>query len=372
MNICIESQFLNHHERGGLLTYTEGLVKGMARHDKENDYNLIYYSLRRSSQFMPGPSDGRFKKSVLRVPDRTFRGKEWVIDQMFLPRLPRFFKKNKVKVFHRPAGYTMPDAPGVFKVLTVHDLRTLAIGDGFAKQNVFDYKKAILKSDVCVVVSECTKKDLIEHLDIDEKKIKVVYLGADERYRKIPAEDVAKVRAKYNLHKPFLLSVGFVRRKNIPRTIQAFAASKAKDKYQLVLCCYNKTEEYQQIAKESGVGDQVHVLKGVEDHEVVALYNGCHSFVFASLYEGFGLPILEAFQCGAPVITSNLSSCPEVAGDAAILVDPYKTEEITAAIDEVCSNDGLRHSLIEKGVQRAKLFSWNNFAEEMKKIYSMA
>lgn len=351
------------------MTYTEGLVKGMARNDKDNDYNLIYYSMHRSAEVMPGPSNGKFRKTVLRVPDRSFYGKEWVIDHLCLPG---YFKSNKIKVFHRPSGYTMPDAPDVFKVLTVHDLRTLTINDGFWKQNVADYKKALAKINMCVVVSECTKRDLMEHMGMDEKKIRVTYLGADERFRLVAKEDIAKVKAKYNINEPFLFSIGFVPRKNIPRIIQAYAASKASKNFLLVLSCHGENEKYRQVAAESGVSGRVRLLGGVEDSDAVALYNGCHSFVFPSLYEGFGLPIVEAFQCGAPVITSNLSSCPEVAGDAAILVDPYKIEEITAAIDEMCTNEDLRQSFIKKGHERVKLFSWNNFSAEMKKVYAMA
>jgi len=102
---------------------------------------------------------------------------------------------------------------------------------------------------------------------------------------------------------------------------------------------------------------------------VVALYGSCHAFVFPSHYEGFGLPILEAMQCGAPVITSNVSSCPEVAGNAAILVDPNNVNAIAHSIDQICTDSALRQDLIQKGSQRCKLFSWDNYAKEMKKIY---
>jgi glycosyltransferase involved in cell wall biosynthesis len=368
-NICIESQLLNHHQRSGLMTYTEGLINGMKQNDHENQYKLIYYSLRRNAEAMPGPSNGNFQKFVLRVPDREVAGRRWLIDTV---ALPGFFKKNKIGIFHRPSGYTMPDCKDVFKVLTVHDLRTLTIGDQYFTQNVDNYRKALSIVDTCVVVSECTKRDLMEHMKVDEKKIQVTYLGADERFRPASAAQIQAIKEKYNLVDPFLLSVGSVPRKNIDRIVQAFGASKYKDKFLLVLCCHLQADKYREMAKELGMRQRIRVLPKIEDSDLVALYSSCHCFVFPSLYEGFGLPIAEAMQCGAPVITSNMSSCPEVAGDAGILVDPTQVGQITDAINQICENGNLRQQLIKKGFEQVKLFSWNKFAEDMKRVYAKA
>ncbi len=369
MNICIEAQLLNHPRRSGLMTYTESLVNGMSRIDQENDYALAYYSLKRKPEEMPGPENGNFRKAVVKVPDREFVGRQAVIDQIFLPW---FLKKNKVKVFHRPAGYTMPAGNGIFKILTVHDLRTLTIGDRFWTQNIAQYKRTLSQVDICVVISQCTKKDLVEHFQMDEHKIKVIYLGADERFKPAPENQIKQIRSKYQLNEPFLLSVGSVPRKNIEGIIRGFAASTVRDDYLLVLTCNYDIVKYKFLANNLGVGKRIRILDQLGDEEIVALYSGCHCFVFPSLYEGFGLPILEAMQCGAPVITSNGSSCPEVAGDSAILVNPNEVEEITGAIDQICHDEKLRKEFIEKGFRRAKMFSWQNFAQEMKKVYSMA
>jgi len=369
MNICIESQLLNHHQRSGLMTYTEGLVNGMSRHDYENQYKLIYYSLRRGADMMPGPSNGNFQKIVLKVPDRQMMGRQWWLDCV---ALPAFFKKNRVKVFHRPSGYTMPPGNNILKVLTVHDLRTLTIGDRFFTQNVDNYRRALARVDMCVVVSECTKRDLMEHMKVDEKKIRVTYLGADERFRPASREEISGVKEKYNLNAPFLLSVGSVPRKNIDRILRAFAASLYREKFLLVLCCHVEMEKHRQLAEKLGIRQRIRLLGKLTDSDLVALYSGCHCFVFPSLYEGFGLPIVEAMQCGAPVITSNMSSCPEVAGDAAILVNPVELGEITEAINQICRQERLRQQLVHKGFERAKIFSWQKFAEDMKKVYALA
>jgi len=369
MNIAIEAQLLNHPKRSGVMTYTEGLVNGMCANDKENDYSLLYYSLSRKPQDMPGPARAHFQKTVLRVPDREFPGRQWALDRLFLPA---FFQKNKIDIFHRAVGYTMPRSNKVFKILTVHDLRTLTIGDKYAAQNVRHYQETLSIIDCCVVVSECTKRDLIEHFKIDEKKIKVVYLGADERYKPAPKEAIDTAKGKFKITGPYLLSVGSVPRKNIGGIIRGFAGCKYKNDYQLVLNCYMDVEKYAELCRSLGVRDRVVFINSVGDDDLVALFSGCHCFVFPSLYEGFGLPILEAMKCGAPVITSNISSCPEVAGEAALLVDPGKTNEISDAIDQVCGSDTLRKTLVDKGFARAKMFSWDKFAEGMKNIYALA
>jgi len=305
----------------------------------------------------------------LRAPDGEFWNRQFYIDRIVLPN---YFKAHKIKVFHRPAGYTMPSAKDVYKVLTIHDLRTLTIGDNVWKQNNADYQKTLNSLDMCVVVSECTRQDILKHFKVDEKKVKVVYLGADKRFKPSSQQDIKKTLDKYSLNEPFLLSLGSVPRKNIDGIIRGFAGARSKEDNILVLGCNIDKDKYTQLAESLGVAKRIRILDDLKDDEIVALYSSCQAFVFPSLYEGFGLPILEAFQCKAPVITSNLSSCPEVAGDAAILVDPNNDGQIASAIDQICSDNNLRKQMIEKGEQRAKQFSWDIFAKEMKKIYQMA
>ena len=161
-------------------------------------------------------------------------------------------------------------------------------------------------------------------------------------------------------------------RKNIEGIIKGFAGCRHKIDHQLVLNCKIDIDKYTQMSEELGIKDRVLFVKNVSDDDLVALYSGCRAFVFPSLYEGFGLPILEAMNCGVPVITSNVSSCPEVAGDAALLVDPHNTEEISRAMDQVCNDTRLRESLTKMGFERAKLFGWDKFADQMKAVYALA
>ena len=369
MNICIEANLLNHHQRSGLMTYAEGLLKGITQHDGANDYFLTYYSLHRRPQAMPGPEGKNFKKIVLRVPDREFRWRQRLLDQLIMPA---FLRRNRINVFHRLSGSTMPTGKGILKILTVHDLRTLTIGDTFRRQNIERYRRTLHRLDVCLAVSESTRRDLIQHFQMEEHRIKVIYLAAAERFRPASSEEIAQVLEKYHIREPFFLSIGFVPRKNIDGIIRGFAGTNVKKEHLLVLNVDRDIERYKEIARESKVLDRIRFLPKLSDEEVVVFYSACTAFLFPSYYEGFGLPILEAMQCGAPVITSNVSSCPEVAGEAAILVDPYNVSEISDAINQVCYNRALRLSSIAKGLERAKLFSWNKFGKEMEEIYSLA
>lgn len=369
MNIAIESHVLNHDRRSGLMTYTEGLVNGLYANDMENTYSLIYYSMTREANQMPGPSDRNFSRKVLRVPDQPFWGRQNILDGIMLPA---YFLTSKIKVFHRVSGYTMPQVKGVFKVLTVHDLRTLTIGDNVWAQNNDDYRKVLNSLDACVVVSECTKKDLLKHFDISPSKVKVVYLGVDSRFKQLGEEHTQRLRDKYDIRGPFLLSVGSVPRKNIEGIIRSYAQSKAKQDFSLVLSCNLDIEKYRALAKELNVDHRIKILDKLSDEDVVALYSACFCFVFPSLYEGFGLPIVEAMTCGAPVLTANSSSCPEVAGDAAVCVDPNSIKDIAEGIDRICYNTAFRMDLITRGRERAKAFNWSTHAQEIKSIYAQA
>ena len=370
MNISIESQLLNHSQRSGLMTYTEGLVTGLYHNDQKNDYDLLYYSLTRKAKNMPGPNGSeKFTKSVLKIPDRPFIGRQSFIDQIFIPN---YLKRRKIDVFHRPSGYTMPKVKGVRTILTVHDLRTLTMKDEILKQNIDQYRKSLEGIDICTVVSECTKRDLLKHFNLNEKKIRVTYLGADSRFAPSEAQRIKEVNVKFQLDEPYFLSVGSVPRKNLDGTLKAFAQSKCREKMLLAICCNWEYEKYKSLVDTLGINNRVRFLDKPSDDDIVALYSGSRAFLFPSFYEGFGLPILEAMQCKTAVVTSNMSACPEVAGNAAVLVNPHEIGEITQAMDALAENNTLRQQLIDKGVEQAKLFSWKKFANEMREIYEMS
>jgi glycosyltransferase involved in cell wall biosynthesis len=211
-------------------------------------------------------------------------------------------------------------------------------------------------------VSENTKKDIIRYADCSPDKITVTYEAADSMYQ--PISDTSKlqmIRQKYNLPDSFIMYVGSLSpRKNISRLMEAFSLIKTKIPHAIVLTGSKswKDASVYRTMKQLNLDDRVRQLGYVEQEDMPALYNLASAYIYPSLYEGFGLPILEAMQCGCPVVASNATSIPEVAGDAAILVDPYNVDSLAGAIYKVLTDDMVRKRLIKAGFEQAKKFSW--------------
>jgi glycosyltransferase involved in cell wall biosynthesis len=263
------------------------------------------------------------------------------------------------------------------KIITVHDIRQYLYPDISNSMNKYGYKiffpKALKSTDKIITVSHHTKNDIIKHFKIPENKIKVIHLAANENYKPLNEKEIINIKQKYNLNYPFILYVGALEQhKNIPTLLKAlYKLKKQGIKHKLVITG-KKGWKYKSIfetMEKLNLQKDVIFTGYVPDEDLPALYNAADLFVYPSLYEGFGLPPLEAMQCGTPVITSNTSSLPEVVGDAGIMVNPYDVDELANNIYEVLTNDGLREELSKKGLERAKLFSWKKCAEEHLKVY---
>ena len=227
--------------------------------------------------------------------------------------------------------------------------------------------------DKIIAISENTKNDLINLYRIAPERIKVIYVAADEVYRPMEnPERTAHIRQKYTLPDRFILFVGVIEpRKNIVRLIKAYNQIKGKIQQKLIIVG-KKGWLYEDVFKtvdRLSLNQDVNFLGYVPKEDLAFLYTACDLFIYPSLYEGFGLPPLEAMACGAPVISSNTSSLPEVVGDAGILVTPTSTEELSAAMYKVLTDENLRNEMKLKGLERAKLFSWKKTAQETIKIY---
>lgn len=369
MRIIIDAQPLLANKRSGLKTYTEELINNLEKYDEDNQYLLTYQCFRSVSADFYCPDSPRFSRRVMGIPGRLFPGRAGLL---FGWSYPRLFKSWKADVFHRPFGSVMPNIKGVYKVLTLHDLRSLEIQDVVWKQNIGQYVRTFKLIDKCVVVSETTRKAVLKYFDFPEEKIEVVPLAVGERFEPKDSSRMEQARTAFRIDRPYFLAFGSVPRKNTDRVIRAFARSRARNDFQLVIVGSYDGERLKEIIEENGVAHQVRLLSQVKDKDLEALYSGCHGLLFPSLYEGFGLPILEAMRCEVPVLTSNQSACVETAGDAAMLVDPKNIDEMTAAIDSLASETPLRLELIQKGRERVKMFSWEKFAHRMKKVYEQA
>lgn len=232
--------------------------------------------------------------------------------------------------------------------------------------------KTLKNTNKIITISNHTKNDLIDLMKIDPNKIFVTHLAANNNYKQIKDLAVLKnVRNKYNLPDKFLFCVGTLEpRKNISRLIEAF--SNAYDKINIPLVITGKRGwKYDKIFKtisENNLLDKVIFTGYVEENDLPALYNLATIFVYPSLYEGFGLPILEALQCGCRVITSNVSSIPEVGGNAVTYIDPYDVDDLTNAIVKL-SSEKQTPDIIEKGLIQSQKFSWKKCAEQTLKIF---
>lgn len=344
----------------GVSHYRENLVKNLLKIDKENEYVLYGGSLRRFGELR-----NMIHKYHTTVRGSNVKEKIYPISPMMgdfiwnrLHILPIEWLTGKIDVFHS-SDWTQPPSKA-FMVTTIHDLIPLKFSR-YTDPKIVAAHKARLnwvakEVDRIIVPSEATKKDLAE-AGFEGKPITVIPEAPN--YSPASKKLVEQVKRKYRIFGKYLLSVGVSPRKNTERIIEAFHLAKAGENLKLILVgrpSFIKVEEQR----------DVRLLGHVEDEEMAALYTGTEALVFPSLYEGFGVPILDAMNCRVPVVTSNISSMPEVAGDAAVLVDPYSTDSIVEGIKKALST---RQTLIKKGIARVKKFSWEKTAKETLKVY---
>ena len=281
-------------------------------------------------------------------------------------------------MFWSPHILNVALSSNVRHVITVHDLAFERYPEFFSKEKLWWHKylmapkRRLRHAHHILTVSQSTKSDL-EHLyKIPGEKITVTPLGVGSEFMLMAKIDtrLAAVQKKYHLPEHFILYFGTIEpRKNITGLIQAFEILKSyklqATSYKLVIAGSRGWlyEEIFDAARRSPHARDIHFTGFIENEDKPALYNLADVFVYPSFFEGFGLPVLEAMACGVPVITANRSSLPEVAGGAALLVDPYRTEELSTALENVLGDEALRNALSEKGSMRTKTFSWDYCAD---------
>jgi glycosyltransferase involved in cell wall biosynthesis len=265
------------------------------------------------------------------------------------------------------------------KVMTIHDLTFIKFPNyvpAIVKTYSSRIKKCLKWTDLVITVSQNSKKEIIEHFGVEPNQIFVTSLASrySREYYSVELNEQAIASIKYDFSYPYLLFVSTIEpRKNIINIVKAFNFLKQKYKIEHHLILIGKKGwHYQPIfaaIKNSQWEIYIHHLDYLSDELVALFYSKADVFVYPSYYEGFGLPVLEAMTLGAPVVTSNTSSLPEVAGDAALLIDPNDPMQLAEAILQVISDRHLRQELIDKGKKRAKLFSWERTARETLKAY---
>ncbi|MFZ2147972.1 MAG: glycosyltransferase family 1 protein [Sedimentisphaerales bacterium] len=291
-------------------------------------------------------------------------------------RLPKFLRKLKIDAAIFPKNI-IPFLINCPSYVIIHDLAYFAhrlnaypILDTIYMRNLIP--QSARKAAGVFAVSENTKKDIVRYTNCDPKKITVTYEAADKIYHHInDTATLQHVRQKYNLPDNFVMCVGSLSpRKNIVRLLKAFSRIYQKIPHNLVLTGSKswKDSPVYHTMQQLNLGNRINQLGYVEPEDMPALYNLAGACIYPSLYEGFGLPVLEAMQCGCPVVASNSTSVPEVAGDAAILVNVLDTPAIAEAIYRILTDCKLREELVYSGFQQAKKFSWDRCANTMLKI----
>ena len=364
-------------QAAGIGNYVRSLVDAMLAQDDTNQYTLLTSG--RPPRERPFPSAENVRGRSLIIPDR-YLNVLWY--RWRLPISATFFT-GQVDIYHGP-DFVLPPLNGKLrKVVTVHDLAFLEHPE-YAVPELAAYLKkvvpeAVEAADVVASVSQTTRQTLIEHFQTPLEKITLVPNGIRAYFRRITDPVLLEAtRHKFGLKSPLVLGVGTQEpRKNHLGLIKAFhkavsTGNKSTRPAMLALAggsgwLYEETE---QIVAELKLEKKVRFLGHVSDLELMMLYSLADVFVFPSFYEGFGVPPLEAMACGTPVITSNTSSLPEVVGDAAIMVNPHKINEIASAINRVLENKQLQEDLRQKGYTRAAHFTWVRSAQKMLSIYT--
>ncbi|MBL7036659.1 glycosyltransferase family 4 protein [Candidatus Microgenomates bacterium] len=339
----------------GVSHYRANLIKNLLDLDKENQYLLYGLSLRRSDElkkFTESLGSGAEVK-IFPFPQRLLH---LIWNKLHIFPLEKLI--GKVDLIHT-SDWLEP--PSVFaKVTTVHDLAPLKFPRITPKAVVAVHKNKLslvrTESEKVIVPSECTKNDLI---DFGVEEGSIVVIPEANNLTKTQSSSVVDVQQKYKIFGKYLIAIGVGARKNTEKIIDAYKLSQAGKDLKLVIVGGKPGIRLSQTRG-------VRYLGYVNDNDLSALLTGAEALVFPSLYEGFGVPILDSFACETPVVTSNISSMPEVAGDAAILVDPTDTRSIAQGIEEALSKP---KTLIAKGIKQLEKYSWKETAQKTLDVY---
>lgn len=356
-------------QTAGIGRYTRELTAALARLAAEADLRLFIAGARRAT-LPPPPGSATYHPSFL-----SERNHNRLWQRLRLP-VPVEAWTGRLDLFHEPDYSLPPTLPGTKTVLTVHDLAFEHYPDetmpgmlGYLQQVA---PRSIRRADHVIAVSQATRRDLVTLYGTPPEKINVIPPGVDARfYTQHTPDEIAAIRRKYGLPGgPLVLTVGTLQpRKNHLRLVRAFAAIKARA---ALVIAGGKGWDYETVRDEVGrlgLSDRVVFTGFVDNADLPALYRAATVFAYPALYEGFGLPALEAMASGVPVVASNTSSLPEVVGEAGLTVDPLDVDDITAALDRLLGDASLRAELRKKGTARAAAFTWARAAEGVWRVY---
>ena len=361
-------------QQAGIGTYARNLVAAMLAQDTTNQWTLITSGQPTDERSFPN-AENVVGHSVF-VPDR-YLNVLWYRWRMPLP--PPSLFTGHADLYHGLDFVLPPLNRKIRKVVTVYDLAFLEHPE-YAVPSLAEYLKkvvpqAVASADVVATISHEVSRTLIEHFNTPAEKLTVIPCGVESYFRRITDPILLDAtRNKFGLKHPLVLGVGTQEpRKNHIGLIKAFYKTQQQKNAPAMLAIAGGKgwlyEETQNLVRELKLEDKVRFLGRVTDHELVTLYSLADAFAFPSFFEGFGIPPIEAMACGAPVITSSVSSLPEVAGDAAILVDPHDIDALADAISRIIESETLQEELRQKGFERVQQYTWANSAKKMLSVY---
>jgi len=364
MRVAIDARKLHDF---GIGTYIRNLLRHLARIDHDTEYVLLCGEADLGVAAQLGPN---FRGVLEPSPNYSIR------EQIHVPWVLR---RERPDLYHAP-HYVLPAAINCSSVVTIHDCIHLMFPQYLPNRMAYAYARAQMwtaahRSNCVLTVSDASKRDILHLFNIPPEKIVVVYNAIDSHFSVTPPLDaIARVRERYQLDHRFVLYVGNIKpHKNLVRLIESFSELRARQLEDVKLLIIgdeiSKLPALRHAVHRHKLHKHVRFLGYVPDDQLAVLYRLAAVFVFPSLYEGFGLPPLEAMASGTPVVVSNVSSLPEVVGDAAVLVDPHDIDSIVDGLHSVLTNPARAEDMRRKGLERAREFSWERSVARTLEVY---
>ncbi|MCC6501836.1 MAG: glycosyltransferase family 4 protein [Deltaproteobacteria bacterium] len=365
MRIGVNALYLLPGKVGGSEIYVRNLVRWLPRAEGGNEF-VVYVNRESEGVFEEIPGSVKVVRCSVSATNRPAR---ILYEQFVLPLLAASHRLDALL----SAGMTGPFVSSVPSFTMIYDLQHVNQPQNFDRRYLLFLKSIIYMSAkraaAVLTLSEKSKRDIVKHYAISAEKVHVTYLASDKAsFRRRVDEEVAAVRKKYSLPSSFVLYIASsLPHKNYERLLEAFKIVKASHKDLKLVLIGARSSGFDIIKKkieELGLIDEVVFLGWLPFEDIPAIYSAADLFVFPSLHEGFGIPVLEAMACGVPVVCSGIEPLDEVAGDAARLVDPLSVESLAEGMSEVLGDRALRDALVKKGLERASSFSWEKTAKD--------
>lgn len=362
-----------YRNRAGVGRYVQGILGGLTRLEEKDEFTLFRSRTYASSENMSGLARERVTEVVLPHSHRVLQLAWQLTDR---PVIERFVGEHDL--YFSPLIPAFPTRGRL--VVVIYDLVWMKFPQFYPRYSVWlrriGYRRALRSCAGIVTISEASRRDILEAVCLDGEGVRVAYPGIEQRLRRRPDEPViSEALSRLDVRRPYVVAIAGDNgpKKNLGNIIRAMAKLPAALKHVSLVNVGRPRYDIsgvERLIAELGMFGRIRTVGRVSDGDLRALYAGARMTVYPSLYEGFGFPIAESMALGTPVVTSNVSSMPEVAGEAALLVDPHDVDELSAAIASLLGDDKLHALLRGKGIERVKRFTWEKSARETRDFFA--